>query len=330
MRDRSHIPRRGAMCITQSGFTLIETAISLGIIGILMVSLGSVVALAGRAVTTSTTGSTAASATARTAVDMITSDLEVALTITEQTPTAVTFTVPARGADVSPETMRYAWDGIAGHPLTRKYNSGSAVSIADNVTSLNLTYLTKSVAGMSPPPATTSAEQLLASHDGGTGSNIKPTQPTKTAYPGEYFMPTFPNGTVTWGVTRIKLMATVAFGSPSGNMNVALYAADTNHLPTGSALAAGTIDISQLSNSGYQWFNIVLPSPLYGLPVSQGLVVVATVGTSNGLGEIAYDSTAGTSVAAMGWTTTANTGTTWTALTGTTGLQMYIYGTVSN
>jgi prepilin-type N-terminal cleavage/methylation domain-containing protein len=330
MRDTSHISRRDRVLLTERrGFTLVEMTISLGIIAILMVSLGTVVALAGRAVTSSTSGSTAASATARTAVDMITSDLQIALTITEQTSNAVTFTVPARGADVSPEKIRYAWDGVSGHPLTRAYNNGAAVSIADNVMSLNLTYLTKTVSGMSAPPATTSDEQLLASHDGGTGTNIKGRQLTGSSYPGQFFIPTFPTGTVTWGVTRIRIMTTVAAGSPSGNMNIALYAADTNHLPTGGALACGTINTSLLSSSIYRWMDVVLPSPIYGLSTSQGLLIVPTVGTSNGLGTVAYDSTASTSVATFGSTGTSNSGSTWTASSGTNGLQVYIYGTFS-
>jgi prepilin-type N-terminal cleavage/methylation domain-containing protein len=124
-------------------FTLVEMLVSLSIISIVMLALGSVVVLAGRALTTATSGSASQAALARSAIDMMTSDLEVAISITEQTSTAVTVTVPPRGADISPETIRYAWDGVAGHSLTRQYNSGAALSIADNVTTLNFQFLTR-------------------------------------------------------------------------------------------------------------------------------------------------------------------------------------------
>lgn len=60
-------------------------------------------------------------------------DIQLAQSFSENTTTAVTFTVPDRNGDNNPETIRYAWSGNAGDPLTRQYNSGAVVTVAENV-----------------------------------------------------------------------------------------------------------------------------------------------------------------------------------------------------
>src|ERR1700712_5445393 len=103
------------------GMTLIEMTMSLLISSVLMVALGSSVMIASRAIPSSSTPIDTASTTAE-GLDRLMSELMFAKTVTELTSTAVTFTVADRNADAIDETIRYAWDGIAGHPLTRQYN----------------------------------------------------------------------------------------------------------------------------------------------------------------------------------------------------------------
>ena len=78
---------------------------------------------------------TVASETGR-LLDLMTRDLRLALSFSERTPTAVTFTVPDRDGDGDTETIRYAWEtpdgdpatnGVA--PLTMKYNEADAIVI---------------------------------------------------------------------------------------------------------------------------------------------------------------------------------------------------------
>lgn len=48
-------------------------------------------------------------------------------------------TVPDRSdADTADETIRYAWSGVAGDPLTRQFNSGSVVNVIPSVQALSV------------------------------------------------------------------------------------------------------------------------------------------------------------------------------------------------
>ena len=113
------------------GYTLIELVASIAATSILMAGMGSVMFVAARSTNDSTTPAMqiAASATAH----EILSDLQFAKSFVERSSTAVEFSVADRGADSSDDTIRYAWSGTAGDPLTRQYNSQTVVDCLDNV-----------------------------------------------------------------------------------------------------------------------------------------------------------------------------------------------------
>ncbi len=67
-------------------------------------------------------------------------EVEYATTTTEQAATAITLTVPDRDSDAISETIRYAWTGTAGDPLTRQYNSGSEANAVDDVHDFAIEY----------------------------------------------------------------------------------------------------------------------------------------------------------------------------------------------
>src|SRR5581483_935801 len=136
-------------------FTLIEMVVSLAVLSILVVVLGSALTLALKA---NGTGATNASDsfTAGDVADRITADLNVADNFTDRsTATAVTFTVPDRNNDGLDETIRYA---LSGTTLSRQYNGGTAVALASNVKSFSLSYLTR----LQGPTAPAGDTQLAA------------------------------------------------------------------------------------------------------------------------------------------------------------------------
>ena len=98
------------------------------------------------------TGTLLETRTANTALAMINRDLQSALTLSELTATSVTMTVPDRNGDDVPETIRYNWAGTAGEPLTQVYNGGSATTLAANVQSFSLAWLTRLMEGVSSRP----------------------------------------------------------------------------------------------------------------------------------------------------------------------------------
>jgi len=129
---------------TAPGFTLIEVILSTGIMAIIMTAMMSVMLLTSRTVN-SGGGISGRTAEAQDIVSQIAADLSLAEQFTERTDRAVTFTVPDRDADGDLETIRYAWSGAAGDPLTRQYNGGTVVDVAKNVHQFDLAWMLKTV-----------------------------------------------------------------------------------------------------------------------------------------------------------------------------------------
>lgn len=77
----------------------------------------------------------------------VSADVQYALSASETGATAITVTVPDRSdADATPETIRYAWSGTAGAPLTRQYNGGTAETVLARVHAFQLTYVPSAAA----------------------------------------------------------------------------------------------------------------------------------------------------------------------------------------
>ena len=128
----------------RGAFTLMEMVLSLFIVAILLTGVVSAMFIAQKAMASSTATADCMSTEDRVA-QMITQDVSLATSITERTDKAITLVVPSRNGDATPETIRYAWSGVAGDPLTRQYNGGTVANIAANVYQFNLTYLLKTL-----------------------------------------------------------------------------------------------------------------------------------------------------------------------------------------
>lgn len=132
------------------GLSLLETVISLGSAAILTVSLGASLVVASRGLDLSTAQDGQRVDSARLARE-VTQDLQQAIRFTEQTATAATFLVPDRDADGDPESIRYAWSGAAGAPLTYSLNGGTSVNLASSVQTLNFAYGSQSMTAPAQP-----------------------------------------------------------------------------------------------------------------------------------------------------------------------------------
>ncbi len=185
------------------GFTLVELVVSLAIMSILLAAIGSAIVLAGGAIPRDDDPNRAADAALEAAHDMA-ADLQFALAFAERSVWAVEFTVPSRDADAVPETIRYAWSGSRGDPVTRQYNGGPAVSIIAGVEDFNLAYwetnFTRTV-----PIRIESAELELISYD--SLSDLGSAHVHFDLWWGQYFKPTLPADTIEWKVTRVKFKA---------------------------------------------------------------------------------------------------------------------------
>ena len=134
------------------GLTLVEMLISISIISLLLGALASTVLLATKAIPDPDDPGLQALAAVRVTEHML-QELQEALNVNVATATSVEFTVADRDSDNNAETIRYAFSGTAGDPLTRQYNSGAIVNVLDNVQEFNLQYMTKTVTSSQQPAA---------------------------------------------------------------------------------------------------------------------------------------------------------------------------------
>jgi type II secretory pathway component PulJ len=128
----------------RTGFTLIEAVLSLMITAVIGLSLTGVMVMAQKALASGAAEADSAHKADR-AMQMILMDINLATSMPERTATAITVVVPDRNGNGQPETIRYAWSGTAGAPLTRQINGGTATTLAENVYQLNFNYLTKTL-----------------------------------------------------------------------------------------------------------------------------------------------------------------------------------------
>lgn len=216
----SHYEPRGAPPGRYSarGFTLLEAALSLGIVTLLMGSLGSVVVLTARAMPMGATH--ASGLAAASAADQLSQDLRFATEVLEAEPDRVVFMIPDRNGSGVDEMVMWRWGG-RGEPLERTYNNGSPVVMLESVHDFDLQYKRRQESESKVVSAIVdSGEVLLCSFTGwsGVNHNLASANITGTSWASEKFVVdriTFPPETTSWRITRVsvRLRSGSALGS---------------------------------------------------------------------------------------------------------------------
>lgn len=123
----------------RAGFTLFELIASLSAASVLMVGLSSALYIAVQAVDVSNSPHLTM-LEAQSLLTDIQNDLQYATAFTVQDDDSIAFSIPDRDdADTLPDTVQYTWAG-KDKELTRQYNGGSEVIVADEVHDLNFEY----------------------------------------------------------------------------------------------------------------------------------------------------------------------------------------------
>jgi prepilin-type N-terminal cleavage/methylation domain-containing protein len=312
---------RGGIPLThprrRRGFTLIELIVSCAIIAVVMVGMMSSVLIAGRAVSRGATDTSAIAAGNAAAV--IVNELRTALSVTELTPTAVTFTVPPRNGDASPETIRYAWSGASGASLTRQYNGGTAANLLDSVQALRFTY-DKSTT--STTQATESAEQTFWSYIGLlslSNQNIN-----NNNWNGQTFTPSgIPANATSWKVTRVQYMARI-HGSATGQTDVQLRTL-SGGLPTATIVDHTAMLESSLTSS-FAWTTTAFANAGNLTPGSSMCVVFQWLPTSDADSCDIQLSSLTSLLSGGSYLKTSNAGSAWTS-NALQSVNLVVYGT---
>lgn len=304
---------------TLRGFTLLELVISLVVTGILMSTLASAMLLATQAMPDDERPAEATMAAGEIASQMA-GEIYYAQSFAERTANAVTFTVADRNdEDDKPETIRYAWSGTPGDPMTRQYNGGDTVTVLENVQELDLAYETEEVVEEIPAPPTESSEMQLANY---TDLNKLAGLPVTTSnWIGQCFQPSLPADALGWRITRVRFQAK-ATGGPKGITMVQTRPADVNGLPSTRVLEEIPMYESGLTKS-YSWQDFSFSTVSWFAPGDEVCLVLRQIGKGARSANISYDSAGGS-----GRVTTTNGGASWSRDAGKS-LLYYAYGTTT-
>jgi hypothetical protein len=175
MRNKTFAKRRA--------LTLLELAVCLISSMTLIGGLAASIYLSSQALPGNENASRQKSKAAAVLRDMM-ADVSLAVSFTERTTRAMTFRVPDRSGDGSPDVIRYAWSGTAGDPLTYQYNSGTVVNIATGVQAFNLEALTRTMLAeqlAAPEAGNVVMESFTEGKRSTLGTNVAVSKPTNTA-----------------------------------------------------------------------------------------------------------------------------------------------------
>jgi prepilin-type N-terminal cleavage/methylation domain-containing protein len=306
-----------------AGFTLVEVTISVAIMAVVAAALGSTLVLASRALDQDA-GPAASVVATRRAADRMLAELTAAMSFSERTATSVTFTVPDRDGDGLPETIRYAWSGNGGDPLTRQYNNGAPESVADGVQRLNLTYLLRTV-DPPPPREVESAEQLLIAHDDAPGGNFKELNLQDKNGCGAYFKPALPVNAVRWKVTRIEFVARKPLLA-NGTLVFQISYPTASLKPGTQVLASPTLAASSLPLLP-AWQALTF-NTLDNLDPTRGLCFTARTASTSNQASFQYEEGAVPMTPNTHWMT-YNNSVGWSGQQDLTDMRIRVYGTVT-
>lgn len=290
---------------SRRGHTLLEMVLSLTLLSIVMVSVGSAVMFAAQATPSDDSPTTTLIRDAG-LLGRISEDIAQAKYVLERTPNAITIVVPDRTGDGIPDRIRYAWSGAAGDPLTYAINGGTAQNLEDAVQDFSLAYgYTTRTVTIAAGTTTESSEILLSEH------NVTPDSTwtiKKSTAVGHRFTPTLSAAATGYRVTRAQMMAE-STGAQSGEAPVSVKDISGN-TPGSTVYATQTLYESDLSPSG-GWFEVVFPSSTV-VPAGQEAVLEFGLGPSGGNHAEVQTASQGTSP----YVYTQNNGNTWGVVSG--------------
>lgn len=276
------------------GFTLVELVAATAIMAILMTGMGSAIIIASTAIPDGNSPAEIAT-DSRNVLDRMTEDLLFAKALTEMTSTAVTMKVANRGHGADgPETIRYAWSGTLGDPMTLEYNGAKAVILVEDVHAFALSYEVKSVPADEVPLVEGSERSLLVQDISNSGYATQLSEMAGALRHSEYFHPFLSPEATSWRITRASFVANPKKPA-SSTFSVSVQAGDLDGVPDGTVVDEVTVQESSLVADNW---HVVTFANAGGLDPASGACIVF---------QAAGSSTAGLLTLATASSTTPNT-----------------------
>lgn len=261
--------------VRRAGFTLLELIVSLSMMSVLMIGIGSALVIASRALPSEEHPLTAQVHAAQ-VVDMLVGDLLCAQSVPASSDKAITLTVADRNHDDVPEQLRYAWSGTPGDPLVRSINGGTDETLVSGVSNFTLTYDLRVEEQEQSANPNESAESLLFSHD--TNSNLNEGYVQDDQWWGQYFKPALPADAVSWSVTRTKFSVRRRQDEPA-TTKIELRLPNADLTPSGTVIDRVTMEQMSLPK-GWTWIEKSFVNAS-GLNPAKGLCLTLTTSSDD-------------------------------------------------
>ncbi len=297
----------------QCGFTLLEIVISLTIMSVLVVAMGSALLVASRGMPDPDSPLSEKISSAR-MIDQIAGELQYAFTVNYASATSIEFIIERNG---TPVAVKYSWSGLEGDPLVRQYDGGTPINVLHGVTEFNLKYEIDADAVFIMLP-TEGNEIELAKYAPMMYSG-KDYPLTNSDWVGQYFKPVLPVDTESWRVTRVVFRAK-EHGPTGGLTLVQMRTVDASKLPT-STIIEQSVMIETDLNSSYTWRQFIFGN-VANISPGDGLYLVLQWVQSTHSADIEYVSDP------AGLVTTTDGGSNWN-FNSDKSLIYYIYGKVT-
>ncbi len=272
--------RRSDRRRSRPGLSLVEMAVAIAVVSVLLVAIGSVVVVAAKALPTAR-GPGEANLSAGAALDSISAELRMARTITESTATSVAFTVADRDNDGHDETIRYAWAGVAGNPVTREYNGAAPVPVVAAANSFALSYTKLKHTATTQSTVTQDSGEVLLSSFGSwagiiaTANNLNVTTASWAAEAFTIDKVTIPSDITRLAITRVSLKLKKPSSGTVG-ATVGIYLPSSAGATTPAATPLGTpfsIPAASLSTT-VAWVDSTFTDVVLNNASNQNFVIV--------------------------------------------------------
>ena len=298
------------------GHTLLEVTLSLVILGVVFIAVGSAVVMAAHAVPDKTDPLITTFEDSK-ILARIVDEMRTAQYLPETEATAVTMVVPDRTGNGRPDRIRYAWSGTVGDPLTYSVNDSTPANVINEVQDFDLSYTYRSSVETLPGELLESAVGRVDTYS--SISSIKDVTITTNDWPGFVFTPPLSADKLAYRIEEVRFLAR-KHGPTDGVIDVQVRDVDASGLPGNLIMSQGTLLESTLQ-SNYIWVEIPVAKTrpiVAGEPLA---VVIAGVSSQN-MGQIYIDGRADVTTMVK----TTDGGSTWSISNGWSVLR-HIYGT---
>jgi prepilin-type N-terminal cleavage/methylation domain-containing protein len=315
----------------RSAFTLLEVVLALFIIGLLMSAIASAVVLAAKAAP-DPAGPAASLADAGEVASLLANELQYAQSVTELTPTALTFTVP--DASGAMRTVRYYWSATSDKSL-RRVSNGTEGILLPACANFALTYDRRAELGSKTVQTTATGDEILLSsflnYSSGTVTN-KLLDVSSSSLGAQVFQidsTLIPANTTKVEITRVKLW--MKGSSTGGPIMVGIYKSTGNGNPQPASTPLGqvtTLSSGSIPTSGYQWIEVpITGTVLTSTNQDQCIVVSGAASTAAATIQYLYNTKAQKDGPKLIWSTDG--GATWqpgASLQDDQDMKFYVYG----